>query len=233
MIKTKLIFIEGISGSGKSTLTGFISNLFDHYKIDHNAYFEWAENHPIYMKDDEWFIEHKQSNSLKYRQLNQERWIKHIFNLVNDDAISIFDSSLFQDPLTAFMLLLNENLKVVRDYYNGLYKIFKLCNPSLIYLRQNDVYSTIERVYNSRPKEWGDFIIEYICTSPYGKQKHLKGFDGMVKYFKERQALEDRLFMQYPFRKIIINNSDFDFEKCYKYVSKFLGFKLNSGFPSH
>lgn len=228
MINTKLIFIEGISGSGKSTMTSFISNLLNKYRINHEAYFEWAENHPIHMKDDEWFNGYKQSNWIRYQQLNYERWIKHISDLVNSNTISIFDSSLLQVPLTASMLQLNQNFESIKNFYKGLYKILNLCNPALIYLRQNNVHSTIERVYNSRPEEWGNFIIEYICSSPYGKKKHLKGFDGMVRYFKERQALEDRLFMQYPFRKIIINNSDFDFEKCNKQVSKFLGVEYNT-----
>ncbi|KNY29573.1 hypothetical protein [Pseudobacteroides cellulosolvens] len=222
MLDTKLIFIEGISGSGKSTITDFISNLLTQHNIDHNTYFEWAENHPICGEDDVWLNEDKQSSLYRYRQLNYAKWQEHITNLVNSDNISIFDSSLMQTPLNAFILLLNENFKTIRYFYKRLYKIFHICNPYLIYLRQNDVYLTISRVYNSRPREWGDFVIKYICNSPYGKEKCLKGFDGMVKYFSERQTIEDRLFLTYPYKKLQIDNSDFDFEKCEDKVREFL-----------
>lgn len=222
MLNTKLIFIEGISGSGKSTITGFISDLLTQYNIDHNAYFEWEENHPICVEDDVWLNEDKKSSLYRYRELNYKKWLEHITDLVNSDKISIFDSSLMQTPLNAFILLLNENFKTIRDFYKILYKMFHVCSPYLIYLRQNDVYSTISRVYSSRPKEWGDFVIKYICKSPYGKEKCLRGFDGMVKYFSERQAIEDKLFWTYPFKKLQIDNSDFDFEKCKDKIREFL-----------
>ncbi|MDF2474355.1 MAG: hypothetical protein K0R21_2137 [Anaerocolumna sp.] len=222
MIDTKLIFIEGIPGSGKSTITDFISNELSRIGENNIPYFEWTENHPIVVDDEVWFTHDKLKSLNTYKQLNYQKWSEYVGETADNSNIGIFDCSFIQNPVNAFLLLLNEDSTVIHEFYKDLFKIIGSLNPILIYLKQDNVETTFNRVFNSRPEKWGKFIVDYICNSEYGNENGLSGVEGVIKYLKNRQSIEDEVFEYYPYKKLLINNSDFNLSKVKDTVCNFL-----------
>jgi hypothetical protein len=65
-------------------------------------------------------------------------------------------------------------------------------------------------------------VISYIENTPYGQENSLKGFEGMVDYFKARKNLELAIIKDLPMETHSIDNPNYDWETVWKEVLKII-----------
>ncbi len=106
------------------------------------------------------------------------------------------------------------------EYDNLLLKYNK--DRDLIFLYQDSVKKTFEKVIPERPKEWLDFVIGYVTQQEYGKVHQLEGFEGLVKFYEALRTLEVDIFKTLPFKKLFIDNSGLNWDKCHQDIEIFL-----------
>ena len=95
-------------------------------------------------------------------------------------------------------------------------------NPTVIYLYQRDLRATLERAAAERPREWLEFVVGYLTGQAYGQARGLSGFDGMVKFYEDRHAVELALLYRLPSQTLVLDVSDLDWRRCQREVRAFV-----------
>ena len=98
-------------------------------------------------------------------------------------------------------------------------------NPKLIYLNQNSVRDTLNRVAKERVSEnkvlyadWIDLVTEYFKNSNYGKHTDINRFDDIVEYFEKRQEIELEAIKQLSIDSFVITNFHYDWDNIIKVI---------------
>jgi hypothetical protein len=94
--------------------------------------------------------------------------------------------------------------------------------PHLIYLRTEDVASAMRRICNRRGGETEQRFIGRAANSPYGTQRGLAGFAGLVTYWTDFRTLVDALFSRSDAAKLLIDVTEGDWHACERDVLDFL-----------
>ena len=87
-------------------------------------------------------------------------------------------------------------------------EIVRHLDPILIYLHPGEAGETLRRVAQVRPQEWLDFVIAYHTQQGHGKAQGWQGFEGMVKFYEMRQAIELELLAHLPWRSLLVSHLD-------------------------
>ena len=99
----------------------------------------------------------------------------------------------------------------------------------MIYLYQRDLRATLERAANERPREWLEFVIGYLTGQAYGQARGLSGFDGIVRFYEDRRAVELPLLHRLPAQTLVLDNSDRDWRRCELEVRAFVERTVRAG----
>lgn len=159
-----------------------------------------------------------------FKKLHLKRWERFAMN-INDNSIIIFECSYLQNHINELMGFHNKDLEYITDYMIDLIKTVEVLNPRLIYLTQPNVYETIQRVAKERVspdknkwEDWIDRVIRYVEASEYGCKHKLKGFEGLVEFFKSRKEIELAVVKKLPIDKAIINNLEYNWDEVFNEV---------------
>ena len=74
----------------------------------------------------------------------------------------------------------------------------RLLEPVLLYLDPGPVRRTLRHVAKTRPAEWLDFVIAYHTQQGTGRERGWQGFEGLVRFYKMRRAIELDLLPRLP-----------------------------------
>ena len=78
-----------------------------------------------------------------------------------------------------------------------------------------------ERVDDKGNPVWAEGVSQIIAQSPYGRAHGLSGWEGMVRFYETRQALELRLVRAMPFPTVIADAPDH--ERAQRELAAFFG----------
>jgi len=116
--------------------------------------------------------------------------------------------------------------EAIINHHNRLIDTVRSLSPSLIYLSQPDIRTTIQRIAEERIYSKGDSWIKrcvnYCENSPYGRRNNLTGFDGVMEFFSIRKELELRIINQLGIPYICIENEDYDWDEVWNKIEAFL-----------
>ncbi|WP_165422920.1 deoxynucleoside kinase [Ktedonosporobacter rubrisoli] len=211
MRNTHLIFFEGLPGSGKSTMAHFIARQLKHAAICSTWYYEVNKWHPLTPF-------HDMTSFLQFRALAQatqfhmifdrylERWRSFADQLQQTGEVALADSGLFGSLTWMLFSTLMPETEFHR-YLEQVHEIIAALDPCLIYLSQEDALTSLKRWLTRQGGEAEKNAIESKTASPYGKQHHLTGFDGLLHYWEDYQRLIYRAFLHFPGRKIEIDTT--------------------------
>jgi hypothetical protein len=155
----------------------------------------------------------------KYCELMNKRWKEFAENQQENENIMVFECCFLQNPGCALLARHDAGNERFIQHVLQISENIQDLNPILIYLKQNDVRETIERVRTKRSQEWLDFAIWYHTEQDYGKKRGLRGFKGYIEFLEHRRELELHIIEQLPFQSFIIENSDYDWENQQQIVS--------------
>ena len=116
-------------------------------------------------------------------------------------AGQIFECSIFQNIIENQMLYLMLSEEEIFDFYRRLREILIDKQYKIIYLDVEDIADAIHVIRKKRSdangnEMWFPLMIQYLASSPYGKEHHLTNFDGLITHLAQRKALEHRIIKE-------------------------------------
>ncbi len=123
----------------------------------------------------------------------EEIILKRYRNLSECD--NIFECALFQNIVEDMILFHQLRDDQISQFYKRIYEILEQKEFTILYLYEENVEEIITHICNERSDEkgnklWYQLMLKYFEESPYGKTKHLNGFEGLLAHLKHRQQLE-------------------------------------------
>lgn len=226
MHNTSLIFVEGIMGAGKSTTAWFLTQQLQRYGIAARFLLEGptAEepDHPLRVATE---LPHPNGVWLdvtvpQYIERSLQKWHSFAQEALQSTVVTICDGLLFHGNLTD-LLLMNAEPDVLFRYVVQVLESIQRLNPVLIYFYHADVTQALRAVSDERGSEWEAYQVNWKVRSPYGMQRSLQGFPGLIQLYQVYRALCDDFFAQLALPKLAIRN-DGDWATYYQEILTFL-----------
>src|SRR5690625_255459 len=222
MKNTKLILIEGLPGSGKSTTAHHLSRFLTNAAIDNKWWYEEEKGHPVYIYKDQEDAQYviKDLSDGKYNTvINKalEQWRNFGSYLEGADKTVLIDSCFF-GYLTWSLFPFDVPEEVINEYTFAVEEIIKPFNPCLIYFYQDDVNQAMKKICDRREGNMENHLIQSATESPYGKNRSLTGFDGMVKYWEDYRSITDDIFNKLEISKLAIENSEGKYDNYFSQI---------------
>jgi len=219
MRNTKFIFIEGIMGSGKSATAWFLTEHLQKHGIA--AQF-MSEGGSLRVALD---LPHPNGVWLdvtveEYIERSLGKWHAFAHETRQCDMVTACDGLLFHGNMTDLMLM-NPEPMVLRGYVTQVIEIISDLNPVVIYFTRPDIARALRKICDARGSEWEAYQVNWKVLSPYGLQRLLSGFDGLVQLYQSYYALCNNIFAQLELPKLAIRNEG-DWTKYYEEILSFL-----------
>ncbi len=131
----------------------------------------------------------------------------------------VFNCVFLQNPMCETMMRFNLSKEESLSFIKEIYHIIKPLNPTVIYLRNDDIKSSVLKASDER-KGWLEGVIDYHINGEFGKSINAKGIDGYIECLQERQNRELHILSQLDIKSIIIENPQDDWNKAYKKIEE-------------
>ncbi len=176
-------------------------------KLAPKSFYETMANYEIY-----------RSESLEpFKAIHQKLW-REFPSSMDPDTIYIFECIYIQNHINELILKYHMKEEEIVTYFKDLIEPLIPYHPTLFFIEQNHVEHCIQRVANERKtddptrfKDWLDLVIEYIENTPYASKLGYTGYDGIIRYFNDRQTLSLKLLESLPMTsKVLLLDHNYD-----------------------
>jgi hypothetical protein len=224
MIDTQLIIVEGVMGSGKSTTSLHITRRLRQNKRSAKHVPESFRSHPTSVTRTltHWckiWIEHTPESFIAQSQCF---WRAFVEEARQTSTIYIFDGQFFHGDLTG-LFIANTPPAQLFAYVDSLVEIIQPLQPSFVYLYQEDVARSLERVAAERGKSWLRRQLEWKTESPYCVERGYAGIAGWLQLYRDYRTLTNELYVCLPMPKIAVENSAGQWDAVEAQICAFLG----------
>lgn len=226
MRNTRFLFVEGIMGSGKSTTAWFLTEYLQQHEIPASFLAEGPTidepEHPLRVAT---AFPHPNGIWLdltveEFIETSLQKWHNFVQATLRDLVVTISDGLLFHGNMTD-LLLMNANTSVLRSYVAQIIECLQPLNPVVIYFYHKDITQALHAICHERGKEWEAYQVNWKLLSPYGRQRSLQGFDGLVQLYQAYRDICDEIFSQLGLPKLAICNEG-DWTTYYQDIFTFL-----------
>jgi thymidylate kinase len=222
MINTNLICVDGLPGSGKSTTAQLLCIHLARNGFEAEWFYEHQTSHPIYKYHD---AEKAFGMSPLESKKTHERAIRNWKRLVNSrrgtNRITILESTIFQTTVGGLLLMDSREEEII-GFVSRDSEIIQELNPALIYFYQNDIAKALKSIRDRRGEPFETFLVSQIGRTPYGKERKVENFEGVVAFYQDLREITDRIFSASAFHKIAIESSRGRWEHYHERITKFL-----------
>lgn len=226
MRNTRFIFVEGIMGSGKSTTAWFLTEQIQRQGIAARFLLEGPTvqepEHPLRVATS---LPHPNGVWLdvtveEYIKLSLRKWRKFAQEARQNEVVIACDGLLFHGNMTDLMLM-NAPAEVLRAYVAQVIETISDLNPVVIYFLHPDIAQALRRICDARGSEWEAYQVNWKVLSPYGRERSLHGFAGLVELYQNYCALCEDIFPQLELPNLAIRNEG-DWARYYEEILSFL-----------
>lgn len=211
MKDTRFIFVEGVMGSGKSTTAWFLTEQFQQQGM--TAWFlpegptVEQPQHPLRLGNQ---LPHPKQvwrdvTVEQYIEQSLQKWQLFVEQREHHTDIIVCDGLLFHGNMTD-VFLMNAEPAVLQRYVAQVIEMLRSLNPVLIYFYHRNVAHAIRAVCDERGSAWEHYQVTWKVSSPYGAQRGLQGFDGLVQLYQAYRVVCDEIFAQLWLPKLAICN---------------------------
>jgi hypothetical protein len=169
-----------------------------------------------------------------FMQALKSRWSAFVEQALVTDKVYVFENVLFQQVFNELMRTMACSEQQMLAYVTELEQILAPLHPVFFYLVPDDLTKQIERVAAQRVSDnlelypdWIDWMVDYVRNSAYGKERKVENREGLLIYFQERAALEEKGYQQLTCFKAIIPIDQMDYPQInavvYQKVEQWLG----------
>jgi len=113
------------------------------------------------------------------------------------DTIYVFECVFLQNHINQLIASFNVDFEEMVSYFDTLIKTLDRLDPVILYIDQKHIEKTLQRLVEERRspdhtlyKDWIDQVLDYMETLPYAKERDYVGYDGLIRYFKDRRKHE-------------------------------------------
>lgn len=145
------------------------------------------------------------------------RWQDFAKKASHDEIVYVFNCVFLQNPMCETMMRFNFSESESFEYIFKIYQIISSLNPTVIYLKNDDIVDKVKETAKER-KGWLDAVIDYHINGGYGKSIDARGFDGYISCLEERQCRELAILEKLPIKKLIVNNAHRDWKRVYNEI---------------
>lgn len=213
-------------GSGKSTTAWFLTEHLQRHGIAARFLLEGPTveqpEHPLRVAT---ALPHPNAVWLdvtidEYIALSLRKWRAFAQEAQQSEIVTVCDGLLFHGNMTD-LLLMNASPEVLRTYVAQVIEIISDLNPAVIYFSHPDIARALRKICEARGSEWEAYQVNWKVLSPYGEQRSLNGFDGLVELYRIYCALCEDIFTQLALPKLAIRNEG-DWARYYEDILAFL-----------
>src|SRR6266851_6427712 len=211
MRNTSFIFVEGIMGAGKSTTTWFLTEQLQQHGTAARFMLEGPTmdepEHPLRVATE---LPHPNAAWLdvtveEFIERSLQKWRSFMRDARQSAVVTVCDGLLFHGNMTD-VLLMNAEPAILRRYVAQVIEIIDDLNPVVIYFYRADIARALRTICDERGSAWEAYQVNWKVSSPYGAQRSLQGFDGLVQLYQDYRALCDDVFAQLTLPKLTICN---------------------------
>jgi hypothetical protein len=226
MLDTRFIFVEGIMGSGKTTTAWFLTGRLQRHDISARFLLEGPTvdepAHPLRVATE---LPHPNAVWLdltieEYIALSLRKWRTFAQEAQQSETVTTCDGLLFHGNMTDLMLM-NASPEVLRAYIEQVIETISDLNPVVIYFSHPDIARALRRICDARGSKWEAYQVNWKVLSPYGRERSLQGFDGLVQLYQNYCAICEDFFAQLTLPKLAIRNEG-DWTRYYEEILSYL-----------
>ena len=226
MRNTKFIFVEGIMGSGKSTTAWFLTEQLQRHGIAARFLLEGPTveepQHPLRVATE---LPHPNGVWLditieEYIELSLYKWRTFAQEALQSPTITACDGLLFHGNMTDLMLM-NARPAVLHAYVAQVIEIISDLNPVVIYFSHPNITRALHKICDGRGSDWEAYQVNWKVLSPYGMERSLQGFDGLLQLYQTYCALCNDIFARLKVPKLAIRNEG-EWARYYEEILSFL-----------
>lgn len=226
MRNTRFIFVEGIMGSGKTTTAWFLTEQLQQHGMAARFLLEGPTveepEHPLRVATE---LPHPNGVWLdvtvkEYIELSLRKWRKFAQEAQQSEAVIACDGLLFHGNMTDLMLM-NAPVEVLRAYVAQVVETIADLNPVVIYFSHPDIARALRKICDARGSKWEAYQVNWKVLSPYGRERSLHGFEGLVELYQNYCAFCEDILAQLALPKLAICNKG-DWARYYEEIRSFL-----------
>ncbi|MBQ8787590.1 MAG: hypothetical protein IJZ61_08145 [Oscillospiraceae bacterium] len=149
-----------------------------------------------------------------------EKW-RSFTDCADDSTVYVFNCVLLQNPMCETMMRFNFPIGKSQEYIKIITEIIKPLNPVVIYLKNDDIRSSVEKAAKER-SDWLDGVIDYHISGAYGKSINAQGYEGYISCLEERQKRELEILSQLDIESVVIDNPHRDWNNSYEVIKEYI-----------
>lgn len=149
-----------------------------------------------------------------------EKWQSFVENAESNTAY-VFNCVFLQNPMCETMMRFGYSEEQSFEYISKISEIIKPLNPTVIYLKNDDISGRVNDAAKERDG-WLEAVINYHTDGAYGKSINAQGFDGYIACLNDRQRRELSILDKLPVKNIVIDNAHRNWNVAYKKISDFI-----------
>lgn len=143
-----------------------------------------------------------------------DKWREFVDGIAPNEGY-VFNCVLLQNPMCETMMRFGFDKTISAEYIGEICGIIKPLKPFVVYLKNDNIYSQIEKAISERRMDWLNGVIDYHCSGAYGNVHRLNGFNGYITALEERQRRELEILQNLNIEYIILENPSKDWGKSY------------------
>jgi hypothetical protein len=221
MIRTNLIFIDGLPGSGKSITAQILCLHLQRLGHQTRWFFEHQSSHPVYKYDDPEKMFETTLASEEIREQAMENWETLATELRGTSKVTILESTFFQTTIGWLQLMDVERAEII-SFASRISQLTDVLNPALIYFYQDDVAKALEKTSERRGEWFENFLVSRIGRTPYGQRTSITNLDGVIRFYEQVRSITDELYSGLTLHKVAIETSAGDWPEYHRQISEFL-----------
>ncbi len=136
------------------------------------------------------------SSYQEFKRIHLERWNRFSLQAQKSNHITIFECAFLQNHIFELMGIYEKSDEEIYTHLKELIDTVLVLNPMILYLEPDSVEAVITQAAEERKapistrKDWIDEIADWVSNSNYGKNRELKGKDGVVQFCRERMRID-------------------------------------------
>lgn len=159
----------------------------------------------------------------RHCEVHVDKWCQFALNQRSARDIVIFECCFLQNPITALMGRYDVSEVEMIDHVLRLSDIIQPLNPILIYLRPENIRTSLQRIFETRSPDWCQGVTDYFIGQGYGHRHGLSGFDGLVQILEKRVELEAKILDRLSIRTCVIEHDGQHWPEVHQQVRRVLG----------
>ena len=182
---TQLILVDGMPGTGKSSVSQFINLQLRESGVSSDWHHE-ETLHPVR----QFFDSNRHRDWSGYIEQVSTAWQHFADELECLNQTAVLDAALLQNHVRS-MLIFDADRNAIVDLAHRIASVIARLNPTLIYLKPNNVEQNFRDVVRSRGDKLLPLWIEAHDQYPYTKQSGATGYQAFIDFWREFGDLAD------------------------------------------